>query len=218
MQIVPKNYKLLALILACLCFASIASAEIIVSRPGGPQGNQNQLGGLDDNGLSEYALAVSWNQTIGFQNVIIDVYNLRNLDPAANMTVNFFLRSTLLGANDFTGDVTVLADATSDGQPFNSLTLGPGTYYLIASASNFNGAWLGLEGLEETHPQASFGTEYLRDPENPLFTDIYSPLGLGYQVSGDAVTNGEIPEPGTWLLLGTGLLTLAGVLRRRRRS
>jgi hypothetical protein len=216
MQFASKNYKLFALVLACLCFASLASAELIVFRPGDAQGNPNQLGGLDDGGLSEYALAVSWTQTIGFQNVIIDVFNLQNFDPAADMTVNFFLRSDLLGTNDFTGDVTVLADATSDGQPFNSLTLGPGTYYLIASASNYNGAWLGLEGLEENHPQASFGTEYLRNPENPSFTAEFTPLGLGYRVSGDAVTNGEIPEPGTWLLLSTGLLTLAGVLRRRR--
>ena len=221
---ISKHYKLLALFAACFCFASLASADVIVLRPGDLTGNPNAVGGQPEpfpGGLSEYAVAVSWTQNIGFQNVVIDVFNLQNFDLVDPMTVNFLLRSgTLDGTEIGAGSVTVAAGAISDGNPFNGLTLPADTYYLIASAPFFNGAWLGLEGGEQTHAQAAFGTEFIRDPRNPLFTGDFTPLGVGYSVQGDLITGGggaaEVPEPSSWLLMGTSLLALGGYLRRRK--
>jgi hypothetical protein len=221
MQSISKHYKLVALFVACFCFASLASASVIVFRPGDLAGNPNAVGGLADpfpGGLSTDAVAVSWTQTAAFNNVFIQVFNLQNFNPG-EMTVSFFLRSALDGADISTGSITVAGGAISNGQPFTGLTLDSGTYFLIASAPTFSGAWLGLEGGEETHAAASFGTEYIRNSENPGFTAEFTPLGVGYLVNGDLVNGGgggaEVPEPGSWLLLGTGLLALGSFLHRR---
>jgi hypothetical protein len=217
-----KLYKLLALVVVSLCFASFASAEIIVFRPGDPLGNPSSLSGAEVDGVSENAVAVSWTQEIGFVNVFIDVFNLQNNSGVQEMTVNFFLRNTLLGANIGTGSVTVEEGATSNGSPFTGLTLGAGTYFLIASAPLFDGAWLfGIPDPDtaSNHVNASFGSEYTTTTGPADFQEfpvLDGPLGFGFEVNGTVADAGAVPEPGTWVLLGTGLLALAGVLRRRR--
>ena len=85
-----------------------------------------------------------------------------------------------------------------------NVNLAPGSYWLNlqnATATGF-GAFVGWD--ENSGPSmasdSSVGTIASEDP------DIY-----GYYSSG----GGETPEPGTLTLFGTGILSLAGLLRRR---
>jgi len=205
MRFTLKFQRLFTACIACLLLAGAANASIIVSRPGDPAGEQNILGGLE----GDQSLAVSWVQPAA-NGVSINVYNLLNLGTE-DMTVSFSLIATdiinpaIATAPVLVGAGQTLADALLG---FGPLDLGAGTYFLTASASGFNGAWLtgsapGVEGL------GTFGSEFF-NAGGAGWEE--TGLGVGYQVQDAA---GAVPEPATWLLIGGGLVALAGLLRRR---
>jgi hypothetical protein len=219
-----NNYKkLLILVVACFVVSSVASAGTIVSRLGDPNGTEIPVG-EDVFGDLDQILAVSWNQTFASLNMAVEAYNVRNLgaDP---MQITFELRSgtadgvvvDLSPGDPASVTLTVGTGLTIGTLPlFAGGSLGPGTYFLVASAESYIGAWLQGDVLSDfAAAGAAFGPEQLSSlGTGGVFQDFT--LGVGFAVMGD-VAAGAVPEPATSLLIGAGLLLAGGLLRRRRK-
>lgn len=119
-------------------------------------------------------------------------------------------------ANDHTGTggkygwlSILLPGITFNGNQSSGLTLTaagqaafPGLTNADLSAGPFHGQWTGGTGAL---------TILFTGPSN-------NPLPVGIGSSGGSVTQPGIPEPGTIILFGMGVLGAAGVIRRRRRT
>jgi hypothetical protein len=186
-------------------------------------------GGSDSGSGGLYA--VSWTQTDTYTNVTIDAnIAVANGNPSEEATGTAYLM-TEIGPGATTaeevasGPVSVLGNPGINAmtQIFKSLTLGPGTYYLVIDPSDFNMVD-SLDWDKATTPTQSFGAgvsdamTFVADgtaasfvPASSFTSNDSTPI---FSVTGDlSATPTAAPEPSTTILLACGLAALA--IRRK---
>ena len=202
----------IALFLAVSCF-HIAEADTVAS-VNGPISN------FYDAGDAEY-LAQSWTTTNAFSNVSISAALESTGDTALPATAWLL---TALGPSTTAADIlattniSVPVGNTSELPLFSGLDLAAGTYYLLISGP---GDLIDWQFTNNSNISTGAGTTWNGgqysdfsnlDPAFPPGGD-FLPYGdtdnTGIMlVTGDSTT--ATPEPGTWMLIGTGLLGLIG--------
>ena len=207
-----RLFILAALLLGKAAFASTIVTSIFSS------GSDSSEQGL---------LAVSWTQTDTYTNVSIGAnLAVENGNPSEEATGTAYLM-TQIGPG-----ATTMKEIASDpigvfGNPglnsitnlFSSLTLGPGTYYLVIDPSNVNMV-NSLDWDAATTPTQTFGTGVSDvmafegsstsasfPPANTFTSDQETPI---FSVTGNfSPTTTATPEPSTTILLACGLAGLA---------
>jgi hypothetical protein len=174
--------------------------------------------------LSEFFQTVSWTFSESFTNVEVAV-SLTNGDNEIGHQGTAYLMTQIgpgttvaheLATTLFTFAPVGGFDQLSYVSLFSGLSLGPGSYYVVMTSSESCGA-CGISAFTDsftTAPGAAVGSQRFVGPAG---MDPYAPASnwagggqdLFFTLSGD-----EVPEPGTILLLGAGLLGL--VIARRR--
>ena len=90
------------------------------------------------------------------------------------------------------------------------MSLGAGTYYLQLSGGNVQ--WVFADPLTTT--AGTIGPAWLCDPTISCSSEFWESVDNIHAFEIDGTTS-TIPEPSSFILLGTGVLCLAGVVRRR---
>jgi hypothetical protein len=131
---------------------------------------------------------------------------------SVNLSQGLFGGAGNIGSGDvvFTSDQSPVLTQVFDFSGLDIL-LDPGTYYLQVSGANV--MWDSASPL--TTSAGTFGQQLSCDPYITCGPNISRydtfPGTYAMQIDGTAIT----PEPSTFALLGTGILSLAGVSRRK---
>jgi hypothetical protein len=131
---------------------------------------------------------------------------------SVNLSQGLFGGAGNIGSGDvvFTSDQSPVLTQVFDFSGLDIL-LDPGTYYLQVSGANV--MWDSASPL--TTSAGTFGQQLSCDPYITCGPNISRydtfPGAYAMQIDGTAIT----PEPSTFALLGTGILSLAGVSRRK---
>jgi hypothetical protein len=165
---------------------------------------------------------LSWTFTSGFTDVAIEA---SLTSPASGLTGNAYLMA-LAGpgstvADELASTAFTFAQAgygvVSYVPLFSGLTLGPGTYYLVLSASNETsnaGITVGPGVTYTTAAGVAVGTPQFSTSE-ALYPPATAWSDSGFRNRFFTVTGEAVPEPASLLLLGTGLVGLVAARRKR---
>jgi hypothetical protein len=120
------------------------------------------------------------------------------------------LTGSLVNGGTFTSGTIIITGNGTDGVPMGTLFKGTFT----------KATWT----LQSTLPDGTHDYLFTGTLSNGVTMQTVVSTGHGYMggealiSSGDTTVNSVVPEPGTLGLLGTGMLGIAGVLRRKFRS
>lgn len=145
------------------------------------------------------------------------------VDPLSGIkTLMYTLNSSVFTSGVVSGDIEITEQGVQQGQVGDLIRFENvnGTYEVFIFSDDLNGGQLADVGLP-----SSFQSNHITIAENgvnsTLFTPTYGQAGYTGLTSGDyAHTSYELyspadtPEPSSLLLFGTGLLVLAGVVRK----
>lgn len=170
---------------------------------------------------------ISWTQTGSYTDVTISAF-LSSLANGGGGTGTVYLTNQIGPGTTIANQIAVTTVSGVANDPatatslFSGLDLGPGTYYLI-TASNLGGGGLGwnqyagtaaIPGISGTN---NFDELAEAEAAYPPASSFFARDGnqFDFEVTGDLAAT---PEPSTLVLLGTGLLGIARMARRKSLS
>ena len=93
-------------------------------------------------------------------------------------------------------------------------SLGGFTALMDPSSAPFGGNWAGTWGSDMLNEGAGVSDFYQNNPGNPLFTSA-TYLGNFSLSSAGTLAFNPVPEPSTWAMMGSGMLALLAIRRRK---
>jgi len=213
-------YRFLSVLSLVVCLFASGYADTIVSRdltPGNDFININSPEGI------------SWTQANTYDDVSISgffagvglaggagtVYLMDQIGPGTT-TSNEIASTTISAA----------FGQTSSTLLFSGLTLGSGTYYLVLQSDNASNGTAGQGGIawavpdaftDTTAPGASIGSGFVVFSSAPYApaSDITPISSLDFALSVSGTSAAAVPEPSSLVLIGTGVLSMFGPIRRK---
>jgi hypothetical protein len=192
----------LSLVAAVCLFLTVSASADVVLYDNGPDVGVNAFN------ISTFAVADSF--TLSSNSTLTSVIFINWFFPGDSpVAVDWAIQSSPLGTNLFSGTATISstflgtnglgADVYKDTIALPSIPLAPGTWYLQLTNETTG---LGGPGFwaESDGPSLAFQSNVGQIPSE------------SFQILGNT---GTTPEPGTLALFGTGIVGLAGMLRRK---